>query len=291
MEATLIEQRDPRILRHNVDNPRGEVIEDDKLREMAEGMKTKGVLQPIVIRPDNTILYGHRRTVAAIMAGLLTVPVIVDTGEKSRAEQIELMLIENAQRVDLTALQTARAYEMLVDRGLFAADIARATGFANATISNYLHILDLPDELWPYFDNGEMAIGCAKELLKLPHPATRLRFGREALRGHWTIKELATRVDNHLKPKTPEKERELQEHIEINAVLSGLTRMDSILEKYPHYRPARLVIQHAYRTTDAIKSGKASTPPARPQKDRAFTSVAAMAMGARAPQPPKKKSC
>lgn len=184
-----MENREVSQLKVNPNNPRGQVVEDDSLRELAESIKAQGVLQAILITPDGTIVCGHRRVKACELAAVHTVPCVVrDLNEQ---QQLHVMLIENLQREDLTALQTAKAYRVLIDHGLSIREIAKATGFRAETISQHLDILTLHPDLHSAFDGDQcLALGCIRYLIDL-QPDEQLRIGNLARTKGWTISRIA----------------------------------------------------------------------------------------------------
>lgn len=184
-----MEDREISRLKVNPNNPRGAVIVDDSLRELAESIQEQGVLQPILITPDGTIVCGHRRCKASELAGQQTIPCVVR--DLTEQQQLQVMLIENLQREDLTALQTAKAYQVLIDHGLSIREIAKATGFRVETISKHLDILTLHPELHGAFDGDQcLPLGALRHLLDLPSDQ-QLRIGTMAKLSGWTVSKIA----------------------------------------------------------------------------------------------------
>lgn len=169
-------------LKANPLNPRGEVTHDVPLRELAASIKVHGVLQPILVTPDGTIVAGHRRVVAARLAGLSDIPVIAR--DLTETAQLQVMLVENIQRNDLTLLQTAKAYQALTQRGLTADLIATAIGVTKRSVAEHLMIFKLPIELHQYFDNGKLGLRTVPRLLEL-NAGDQLRIGLEAVEKGW----------------------------------------------------------------------------------------------------------
>jgi len=120
------------------------------LEELAASIRSHGILQPVVVQPNAAepgtflILAGHRRTAAARLAGLTSVPVTVRAAAGPKA--IEIMLIENCQRHDLSPVEKAEAMGKLRRRGMTQADIARAIGLSQGVVSYYLSLLDLDED-------------------------------------------------------------------------------------------------------------------------------------------------
>lgn len=187
-----METREISQLRVNPNNPRGEVVVDDSLRELAASIQSQGVLQPILITPDGTIVCGHRRVKACELAAVRTIPVVMRN--LTEQQQLQVMLIENLQREDLTTLQTAKAYRILIDHGLSITQIAKATGFRSESISRHLDILQLHPDLHSHFDGDQcLSLGAIFYLLPLP-PEEQLRVGNMARERGWTLSGIAREV-------------------------------------------------------------------------------------------------
>ncbi|HHY87460.1 MAG TPA: ParB/RepB/Spo0J family partition protein [Chloroflexi bacterium] len=158
----------------NPQQPRLEMNEDD-LQELAASIQEHGILQPLVVsRTDAageyTLIAGERRLRAARLAGLRTVPVIVRTA--SEQQRLELALIENVQRADLSPLETAAAYNMLAeDFGLSHEDIARRVGKSRVAVTNALRLLKLAPKARQALEKGLISEGHARALLGLNLPA------------------------------------------------------------------------------------------------------------------------
>lgn len=161
------------------DNPRGPV-DPATCEELATSIREKGILEPLLVLPVRNpgqqwkierylTVAGHRRRVAAEIAGLVEVPAIVRNLEPGEAE--EVMLVENLQREDLTLLQEARAYRRLQEHhGLTQADVARRVGVDKARVIARMGILKLPEAVQGLFDGRDMPITAVSLLLKVEHP-------------------------------------------------------------------------------------------------------------------------
>ena len=150
------------------------------LTEMADSIRSHGILQPVVVQPHPTepgtfqILAGHRRTAAARLAGLTSIPVIVR--EAAGAKAIEIMLIENCQRSGLGPVEKAEAMGKLRRRGMTAAAISRAIGINQGTVSYYLSLLDLDEASRERVRSGEVAVTAAVGAIR----QTRRRYRRSS---------------------------------------------------------------------------------------------------------------
>lgn len=144
-------------------NPRGPVGADDAGMEgLVESVREKGVLQPLIVTSDGTIVIGHRRHKAAELAGLSTVPCILRDYD-SIAQQ-EIMLIENVQREDLNPLQEGQAYARLLEAGVIQSEIARKIGFPEVRIYQRLIITRFPADIAALFGSLDLPVSAAAPL-------------------------------------------------------------------------------------------------------------------------------
>ena len=169
-----IDVRDPDVLIPHPDNPRGAIDPDTpEIEQLAEDLGRRGMIQPIVIMPDNTILAGHRRHVAALKAGLTSVPVVIRELEKHECAE-EIFLSENMQRQDLTPFEEAKAiaavhakFEKAWNRKVTIADLSRRIDIHKHIITSRLAILKLPERVQKLFHVSEIPINAASQLVRL----------------------------------------------------------------------------------------------------------------------------
>ena len=143
-------------------------FDDDALAELAESIRQHGVLQPILVRPqifgNYQIVAGERRYRASRLAGLTEIPAIIR--ELSDSETMQIALIENLQRSDLTTLEEAMGYQTLMDEYDFSQeDVARIVGKSRSAVANTLRLLSLPDEVKDLLEQGKLSAGHARALL------------------------------------------------------------------------------------------------------------------------------
>ncbi|MFT3732595.1 MAG: ParB/RepB/Spo0J family partition protein [Hyphomicrobium sp.] len=149
-------------------NPRKD-FRDDELAELAESLRTKGFVQPIIVRPDGLtggyeIVAGERRWRAAQKAGIHTIPVIIR--ELSDREVLELAIIENVQRQDLNAIEEATGYRELVERFDYSQEqVSEIIGKSRSHVANTLRLLKLPTEVQSLVQNGQITAGHARALI------------------------------------------------------------------------------------------------------------------------------
>ena len=157
------------LLEPNQEQPRTE-MDDARLDELAQSIKSSGIIQPILVRrrPGGTfeIVAGERRWRAAQRAGLMRVPVIIR--EIPAEKRLELALVENIQREDLNPIEEARAYKRLADQlQLTQEEIATKVGKDRATVANYQRLLTLPLEVQGDVASGILSMGHARALVGL----------------------------------------------------------------------------------------------------------------------------
>ena len=144
-------------------------LDPEGVAELARSVAQRGVLQPLLVRPSGQgyeIVAGERRFRAAQQAGLTTVPVVVKT--LNDRETLEIALIENVQREDLSAVEEARAFKQLLDFGLSQEEVADAVGKSRSTVANTLRLLQLGDAALSALGEGRISAGHARAILAQP---------------------------------------------------------------------------------------------------------------------------
>ena len=187
--------------------PRGRV-DDDRLEELAQSIRSNGVIQPIVVRRTGDgfqIIAGERRWRAAMKAGLTRVPVVVrDVAEGREGSLLEMALIENIQRENLNPIDEALAYRRLSDEfHLSQEEIAGAVGKDRASVANYLRLLKLPDEVRERVAGGALTMGHARALVAVPDTAEQRRIADEVLKRSLSVRETEALVKKAAQAGTP----------------------------------------------------------------------------------------
>ncbi len=161
-------------LRPNPRNPR-QIFKDDELRELADSIRERGIVQPIIVRelPGVSNVYeiiaGERRWRAAQIVGLHEVPIVVV--EANDQQSLEFAIIENVQRADLNALEEAQGYQRLMNEfGYTQQDLAKIIGKSRSQITNTLRLLKLPEPVKQFVSEGSISAGHARALLALADP-------------------------------------------------------------------------------------------------------------------------
>ena len=187
--ATLIPIKN---IQPNPRQPRREIQSAD-LEELAASIREHGIIQPLIItRKGSTEQYvliaGERRLRAAAMAGLESVPAIVrDANDQQR---LELALIENIQREDLSPIEAAEAYQILAEEfGLSHDEIAVQVGKSRVAVTNTIRLLKLPENVLKALNAGTISEGHARALLALPNPQAQSAALQTIIRHNLTVRQ------------------------------------------------------------------------------------------------------
>ena len=172
-------------------------FDPEALEELASSIRTLGIIQPLTLRqtePDKyQIISGERRYRAALAAGLTTVPAYIRQADD--AAMLEMAIVENIQREDLDAIETALSFQRLIDEcNLTQEAMALRVGKKRATITNYLRLLKLPDEIQKAIKLGKISVGHAKALLGAEDPALQRRLCDNTIRNDWSVRQLERKV-------------------------------------------------------------------------------------------------
>lgn len=171
-------------------------IDPARLAELTASIRESGIVQPILVRHHGEryqIIAGERRWRAAQAAGLETVPVTVR--DVPDAQLLELAIVENLQREELSPLEEAQAFHRLHQEfGLTQEEIARRVGRERSTVANTLRLLRLPRELRELVGQGRLDAGHARALLALEREEEQLALGRAAARRGLSVREVERRV-------------------------------------------------------------------------------------------------
>ena len=166
-------------------------FDEAKLRELAESIKTQGVIQPVLVRRDGAdyrLIAGERRWRAAQLAGLHEVPAVVR--DVSAAEAFELALVENLQRTDLNPLEEAEGYRRLIQEfGLTQEQVGERVGRDRASVANALRLLQLPDGVKELLASGALGMGHARALLGMGTGPELVTAAERIIRDQLSVRE------------------------------------------------------------------------------------------------------
>lgn len=229
-------------------------FDDEEMRALVDSVRERGVLQPLLVRKDEDsppgapsfeIIAGERRWRAAQLAGLHEVPVLVRT--LSDREALEIALIENIQRQDLTPLEEAEGFRRLMDEFSHTQeDLARAVGKSRSHVANMLRLLALPDEVKRLVQEGQLSMGHARALLTAHDPAALaqevVKRGLNVRQTEQLVKDAAAGRQAKLPavkpPDTVALEREVSTALGLKVVVAG--------------RGPKGVLQIHYKTLDQL---------------------------------------
>lgn len=180
------------------------VFNDKALNELAQSIKEKGILQPIIVRKagDGTfrIVAGERRWRAATIAGLKKVPVIIKDTDPS--DSLEIALVENIQREDLNPIETAEAFQRLMrEFNLTQEELSTKVGKERATVANYLRLLKLPEEIKDLINRGSLSMGHARAILAVEGKANQIELARTIVTRGLSVREAESLSKRVSRPK------------------------------------------------------------------------------------------
>ncbi|MEE0060316.1 MAG: ParB/RepB/Spo0J family partition protein [Acutalibacteraceae bacterium] len=214
----------------NKSQPRRE-FDENALAELADSIAQHGVLQPLLVRPiadgGYQIVAGERRWRASRMAGLTEVPVVIK--ELTDSETMELALIENLQREDLTPIEEALGYKQLMDEyGFSQEQVSKTVGKSRPTIANALRLLNLPEEILYLVNSGKISSGHGRTLLAFKNYDDMLKAAKLCTDEEISVRELERiakksneEFDNKDKEeKQPKKEKRLSYYDEVELSLN-----------------------------------------------------------------------
>ena len=196
------------LVRPNPRQPRRD-FDEGALAELAESIRSRGVLQPVVVRPlaggEYELVAGERRLRAAEIAGIEAIPAVVR--EADDWERLDLALAENMAREDLNAVEEARACAMLVeDLGITKGEVGRRVGRSRVAISNLVRLLELPEEVLELIEGGQLSEGHGRAILTCKDHAARRRLALAARDEGWSVRETERRA-RELEDGRPRPER------------------------------------------------------------------------------------
>ena len=181
---------------------------EEELASLADSIRQHGVIQPLTVRLLDTgyyqIIAGERRWRAARMAGLREVPVVIIEADDKKA--MELALIENLQRADLTPIEEARGYQQLIgEYGLTQEQVADRVSKSRPAVANAMRLLSLPDELLSMVESGKLTAGHARALLSIKDERQQLAVAQKVVNLQLSVRQTEAMCKKLLKAvKAPE---------------------------------------------------------------------------------------
>jgi ParB family chromosome partitioning protein len=216
------------------------VFQAQRLQELAESIKTSGIIQPLVVRPKEgryQLVAGERRWRAAKLAGIAEVPAVVR--EVPDDQLLELTLVENLQRENLNPLETANAFNRLAtELGLSHEEIGRRTGKDRTTITNTLRLLRLPSDLQQLVAEYKLSTGHARTILSLPTDDLQRSVAEKSISQGLSVRQVERLVQRMTETREPKPVEEALEDPNVKAAIQEMqqalgTRV-RIVEKANH---------------------------------------------------------
>lgn len=233
-------------------------FDEEHLRALAESIREKGILQPLVVRSDPQsagsfeIVIGERRWRAAQIAQLHELPVVVRACTDQEA--LEVALVENVQREDLTPLEEAEGYKRLIDEFAHSQeDLARVVGKSRSHVANTLRLLGLPDEVKAMLEDGGLSAGHARALLAAPDP---IALAKEIIARGLNVRQTESLVrekapERRRTPKAPGPDSQIAQDADTLALERSLSDRVGLKVRILHRDPGGRVEIH-YRTVEQL---------------------------------------
>lgn len=176
-----------------------DTFDEEALSELAASIRTLGIIQPLTLRrianDKYQIISGERRYRAAGMAGLETVPAYIRQADDTA--MLEMAIVENIQRENLDAIETALSFQRLMDEcNLTQEEMAERVGKKRATVANFLRLLKLPEEIQKELKLGRISVGHAKAILSVEDPEVQVGLCRQAVDAGWSVRQLESKVSS-----------------------------------------------------------------------------------------------
>ena len=191
-ENEVVEEIELAQIRPNPYQPRKH-FNEEALQELADSIKQSGVFQPIIVRQSTIkgyeLIAGERRVRASRLAGKETIPAIIR--QLDEEAMIEIAVVENLQREDLSPLEEAEAYSIFMNKlNLTQAQVAERIGKSRPYIANYLRLLSLPEEIKALVSNDQLSMGQARTLLSLKDKSKMVPLAKKVITGKLTVRQL-----------------------------------------------------------------------------------------------------
>lgn len=220
---------------------------DESLQGLVESIKAHGVAQPILVRRVGNyyeLIAGERRFRASKLAGLETIPAIIRN--MSDKESLEMALIENLQREDLNAIETAKGYLRLIEEfNLTHQELSLLFGKSRSGISNSLRLLSLPETIQTSLINAELTEGHVRPLLGLKTESQMLECFDVILKNQYSVRETENLIANY--------HGEIASQAESGDPLSEKTTVEKTLEKNQYFETLSVQLSNFHQLKIAVK--------------------------------------
>ena len=213
-----IVELEPSKIIQNPSQPRKK-FEEDKIRELADSIMEKGIIQPIIVREKDgkyEIVAGERRYRAAIEAKMKKIPVIIKNVDDE--ESLELAIIENVQRENLNPIEEGEAYKLLIEKYSYTQEeLAKRLGKNRSTITNKIRALKLPDEIKKIMAEGRLSSGHAIAVMAIENRDEQIKFANILAEGNVSVRE-AEKISKEIKEKECKKSKKVIDKKKIEVV-------------------------------------------------------------------------
>ena len=220
-----VEQLHVKSIKPNPYQPR-KIFNDEAIEELRDSIQEHGILQPIIVRKRDTtyeIVAGERRFRAAQLAGLKEIPAIVKTFTDE--ETMELAILENLQREDLTPIEEAEAYKNLLDHlKITQEQLAKRLGKSRSHIANHMRLLALPEKVRTLITDGQLSMGHGRALLGLKHKKQIPLTAKKVLKEGLNVRQLE-RLVQQLNENVPRETKKVKKDV-------FLVEQESTLREY-----------------------------------------------------------
>mgnify|MGYP003526704807 FL=1 len=200
------------------------IFNEEALQELAESIKEHGIIQPIVVRKKEKkyeIIAGERRFRAAKLAGLKEVPAIVK--EMTEQQMMEVAILENLQREDLTPIEEAEAYSSLIENLNFTQDaLAKRLGKSRPHIANHIRLLQLPEDVRKLMNEGVLSMGHGRALLGLKNKGRIAEVAQKVIAQSLNVRQLESLVHQLNEGVSHETKEKVKKDVFVQATESQL---------------------------------------------------------------------
>jgi ParB family transcriptional regulator, chromosome partitioning protein len=219
-----------------------------KLEELAQSIRTSGVIQPLLVRPLGglfELVAGERRWRAAQIAGLARVPAIIRHIPDEKL--LELALIENIQRAELNPVEEAKAYKRLIETlGLTQEEVSERVGRDRTSVTNHIRVLKLPTDIQNLVETEKISFGHARALVAVQDPIHQRRLAQKIVNHSWSVRETERRVKQlgQPEPKRSSRRPSVDSDPNIRAAETKLRRVLGTQVKISTGSPGRIEIEY-----------------------------------------------
>jgi ParB family chromosome partitioning protein len=200
------------------------IFDTARLEELAQSIRSNGIIQPMVVRKVGDryqLVAGERRWRASKLAEMKTVPVVVREIDDTRL--LEITLIENIQREDLSPIETGVAFSRMArELNLTPEEIGARTGKDRSTVSNFMRLLQLPDPVQEMISNQELTAGHGRCLLTLPNGEMQLAAAEHARKHRMSVRQLESHSQRMMDGKKPKNIEEIKQDPNVKAAIQDM---------------------------------------------------------------------